>query len=149
MEGRSWSPAVALLGNRAAGHPPKEEEDEDHADQRTEDAAPIEYVLIADPEDAGEDEPADRGSDQAEHDRNQPGLWPFQVLEYVVGDECPADEAGHQSEKQCSDQLDTSYEGDPARYPLRQAVTRTLLATVLALRSGVARSTFACDIAYP
>ena len=82
---RSRSQAVALLGNRAARHPPKEEEDEDHADQRTEDAAPIEYVLIADPEDAGEDEPAHRGSDQAQHDRDQPGLWPFQVLEYVVG----------------------------------------------------------------
>jgi len=88
---------VTVTAVDPAHHEAGEQQDDDHADQGAEDAAQVERVVVADPEASGEDGPAKGGTDQAQHDRDQPRARSVHALESVVGDDCPSDRSGDQS----------------------------------------------------
>ena len=56
-----------LEARRRVAGPRHHQEDDDNADQRAQDAAPVEYVFVADSQSSREDQPTQRRADQAQH----------------------------------------------------------------------------------
>jgi hypothetical protein len=83
----------------------RDQQHEDRPDQGTEHAAPVEDVGVADAEADGEDEVADKGSDQPEHERGEPGQRPAHLPEGVARNEHPGHDPAEQAEKQRSDHV--------------------------------------------
>src|SRR5918997_5958340 len=78
--------------------------DDDGADHGTDEAAPVELVLVSDAEQAGEDPVAEGRAGEAEHGGQGPGFPPGHVLEGVVRHECTSDRSADQAEGQGCDQ---------------------------------------------
>ncbi|GAA3692226.1 MFS transporter [Gordonia hankookensis] len=79
-------------------------DDDDRADQGADDAAPVELVVVADTEQAGEDPIAEERAEQAEDRRGEPRLPSAHALERVVRHERPGDGSADESEQQRRDQ---------------------------------------------
>ncbi|WP_237421649.1 MFS transporter [Gordonia sp. SID5947] len=77
---------------------------DDRADQGADDATPVELVVVADTEQAGEDPVAEKCAEQSQNGGGEPRLPSAHALEGVVRHEGPRDGSAHKSEQQRGDQ---------------------------------------------
>src|SRR5215211_3686035 len=91
----------------------REQQHDDHTDDRTHDAAEVEGVVVADTEAAREDHVADKRARETQNDRYQPRLRAVQVFERVVRHDRTSDDARDEPEDQCSDHFILLRSGPP------------------------------------
>ncbi|HEV2061671.1 MAG TPA: transposase [Solirubrobacteraceae bacterium] len=95
------------------------QQDED-PDDRGEDPAEVEDVVVADPEPFREDEPPERGAREPEQERDDPRRRAAHVTEDVARHEHAADHTREEAEEECSDHARTVPVRGPRRAPVRQ-----------------------------
>ena len=84
-------------------HQRRERQNDERPDQRAYHTAPVEDAGVADAKANGEDEVADQGPGQAEHERNQPRPRSPHLPEGIVRNEHAGHDSAEQAEKERSD----------------------------------------------
>jgi hypothetical protein len=91
------SPGTAPKGQR------RDQQDDNRSDQGTQHATPVEDVGITDAKANREDEVADQGSDQAQHEGNEPGQRSAHVPEGIARNNYAGYDSAEKAEQEGSE----------------------------------------------
>jgi hypothetical protein len=99
--------------------PAGDDEHDEDADDRPDDASPVEDVRVADAEPDREDQIAQERSRKADEEGHTPGLRPAQVTERIPRHEHPSDDSGEKADDDRSDMSNRRYNSSSRRQPQR------------------------------